>query len=96
MPSLNLTTDELNTIQNVLYLIQAFSLAFSALSKSDGDAITGLENKITAFIGDPYTMMKRTSVEADIKNFFADDQEVLSSSLAELDRLYPLPEALRR
>jgi hypothetical protein len=92
MPTLQFTTEELKFLQSVIKLFSGIQGITGCIGKSE---LAGIEGKLDNFIGNPYENLKRAEIEAGMRNLLADDPEGLSSSLTELDRLYPLPEALR-
>jgi hypothetical protein len=92
MPMINLSIKELRLIQSVVKLFSGIQGIADVVGKTE---LAGIDGKFDGFIGCPYENLKRAEIEASMRKFLADDLEGLSSSLARLDELYPLPEALR-
>ncbi len=91
MPTINLSIDELRSLQNALLLVDAVKRIMK-LPEMD---IPSVGEKVDAIIGSKDYMIKRQNAESAIKEFFGRDPKEMDRAMKYLDTKMPLPEALR-
>jgi hypothetical protein len=91
MPKINLSIEELRSLQNALLLVDAVKRIMKLFEMD----IPSVGEKVDAIIGSKDYMLKRQNAESAIKEFFGHDQVEMDREMKDLYTKMPLPEALR-